>query len=286
MTVQTVDNTYIVINELPSEYGRNRFVCIRKSDDKKVFLFKINNRQIILKIMEYVSSCEKNKNFSDFCDYFTMDGCLYMAFEYGEGRTITDVCKEHMSLKERVELLSRIMQLIIIEDMPEFFQYICLDTDNIMVDTTGTISFDYNIKDIENYDKYTIEDVWQNLLKVVNIIFSHELKIHSIEVIDKWVNSISNNRYEQLIDAYKDFNNISPNIKDTSEMVRTMPKTKGFKRWEKIKGSFKFIKRLLVIILIVVSLAYLIFTINTSNKRQHEKNVFDTIGTLKIEEHN
>ncbi len=283
MTIKTLDESYIVIRHIDAEEEIERFICSSEKDGKRYIIIRIRNKKWIADTMKFFVRTRENNKFSDFHSCFIEEECLHLVFSYMEGMTLRERLERSPgTLEERMEIFRRILERVMILDMPEYIQCDVLKMDQIIITEALDIGFFYRLDDVEEYDIYGFEDVQKNLFYVFKQIFSEEIRKRMVLPLIEFRDALKSASSKNILEVYQLYRIWMDVINGLPEEEKNTPRTLGFSAWESMKRLFQPAKKVLELLLLVVAVVYFIYAISQVNRTSFTSNTYDYIGTLKI----
>ncbi len=271
---------YLVIKELSSRDDTKRFLLKKEGENKFYNVTRQKHDTVTGDEVKFLLEQTKNSSFVDFFDYVTKPDYLYVFMRYEEHDTVEDkLDNENCRLVERLEIMKKIIEKIIILNMPIYFLNSIMCKERIFVSRELDITFDYDLYDLAQFDKVTRADVSKKLAELFRFVFKREIEMKAIDEIDALIRVLEDDRVELDEDLMRIFYPIYTGYQESTVVV---PKTAKFKSWEKIKSLGKYVELVGKITVLVVALAYLGLSIKNLTAESEVNTNFTTIGTQEI----
>lgn len=285
MFIQTYEQSYQVISHVLNNDMGEIYICRDISTDLEYTLLRIKDKDIVPELMVYLNMTVK-KSFTDYRARFVFEGDLCLVFSYYRGLSLSDkLTNEYSSLKERMTIGQRILDRMVLLDMPLYFLKNCLTKERIVVKPSLEVSFNYVPGDIRYFAAANDRGVLTGFASVFNMLFADELTRESVPPINRFYSALQKEYNLDNIQLYKDYLEMCREVELIPEEDIKKPKSKWFLLWEKVKNSFKAVKKILAAVLFVVAVIYLAYTAgNYINPKTTQVMNFDFIGTLKIDQ--
>ena len=288
MTIKTLEKTYSIIRQEEAEDGfrekADRFVCRDEADGNIYLLVRIRDKVWITHTMGFFVDSAANRKFTDFVDCFVAEDALHMVFAHKEEECLADRLERGVdSLAERLLLFLRILERMVLLDMPYYIQQDCLTPRQVLVTDSLGVYFRYELRDAGNYEGYGYADVREKLAELFSLIFANELAQKTLPPLEKFLAFLPDMEDESEIeDIYRRFEAVREEVLNIPPEEMT-PGTLPFRIWDKIKQTVRSLRRVLIIIIIVVGIVFLVHLLrDTLSDTPDDAMVFEQIGTLKI----
>ncbi|MDR1772058.1 MAG: hypothetical protein LBS02_15690 [Hungatella sp.] len=284
MIIQTVKKKYLVIGYLEKDGQKETFLCENVADHSRCLIIRIKDQQLISAVVEFLYEQAANEAFTDFKDCFVSEESLALVFSHCEGQELDrKIGGEYSGLEERLEIVKKALERIILLDMPLFFACRCLRVQNIFVKRSLDVSFCYSIDGIAQNNACSMKEVQDCLREVMEFVFKEELKKEVIRPMEVFLDVLSQKQYDGYLELYRSFLFAKDQVLALSKQELEVPKTWIFRMWDKVRKLFKPMKRILVIAVLIAGLLYMLWTIDSMSKPASSSKVVDQIGTLKIQ---
>ena len=201
--------------------------------------------------------------------------------KYTQGLSLEKkLATEALSLQERLELGRKILERAVIQDIPDYFLDKCFSPECIMVAQDLSVSFNYPIEDIMKDRSGTRA---ANIERVLRLIFARELERKVPAVLMDFFERLPVLLTEEsMIDLYSEYYALCGQLEGYGEDSE-QPKTFWFMLWDAVKKVFDKLKTLLILLLLLASVGYLMYTIFDPGDSKKNESHFDSIGTVKID---
>lgn len=225
---------------------------------------------------------DQNEYFTDFADYFSVDGVFYMLFRYEQGTSVKEKAAIE-NMEKRLEFVRCILERIILQSMPQIFQYDILRPECILITEKYEVRFLYMPDVSFGEQNITFCDVEKRIDDIIEIILKPELSMqYSTELSEMVHNLQTGGFYKDISQIYIKFTEIRQSL--LSQQENLVSHKLKFQIWEKIKkffSLFRYIAAIIIIIAAILLTGYqLLFT---KNKKEEETSVAQ-IGTQIIRE--
>lgn len=280
MVIRTSDKEYPVIGVQENNEQYDIYIC---RDVVEKGLYRILSVKDSSKFPELVSFLNDNINRAAFTDY---DGCfidggkLCIVMRYTQGIALgTKLATESVPFKERLELGRKILEKAVLQEIPDYFLAKCFTPEQIVVAPDLSVSFNYPMEDITTNRQ---QDGRKNIEQVLRLLFGKELERKVPQLLMDFFKSLPELCNQRLLDIYSEYYALMGKLEEYDAEVE-QPKTFWFRLWDAVKKIFKVLKKILIILLILASIGYLIYTILDPGKDKGSDGHFKSIGTVEIQ---
>ena len=133
MLIQTYERSYQVISHVLSNDLGEIYICRDITTDNEYTILRLKDRDIVPDLMVYLNNSIQ-ESFTDFVDRFVYEGDLCLVFKYYRGISLSQkLTYEYCSLSERMTMGKKILDRILLLDMPLYFLKNCLAGERIIV---------------------------------------------------------------------------------------------------------------------------------------------------------
>lgn len=261
------------------------YLC-KEINDKSPVLYRvvrIINRELTYKLITFFMEQKNNIAFVDYYDCFSKDGNLYLVFSNNEYQPFMNKLKqEDCVLKERLEIGKRILERVLLLNIPTILLYDVLSEGSIGVSDSLEIAFDYNLVSIPLFDKVQMKDVQERFHVLFNHLFAHELLTMASDDIMNFIKRLSEVEVQNCFEIYQNYEALYEKLSNTETLQSIKPNTRAFRSWEFIKKIGKVIKPLFMLAILGLIIGYLVYSIIQLNTDVTEVINYQKIGTITI----
>lgn len=285
MTIQTLKHQYEILQKLRTTEQVEQFLCTEESENsEKCFydVFKIKQRNQIVKLILPFTEQMNNVTFEDYRECFSKDGALYVVFLHKEAVPLRQkLQKEACSLQERLQIGRKILERILLLNIPDMMTYDALDADRIQVTPALDIFFLYQLEEVEQFSEFTFASTKSRFIALFELLFERELSLDISEKIPDFLDYIKEEctGYAEL---YQTYIRLMERLEKPEEALK--PNTLWFRLWTRIKRLAGKLKSAFAVIIVILVAGYLIYSIFNPAPPKTEQFCFQRIGTLTIEE--
>lgn len=283
MVFETHEKQYTVLRILTEDEHISRYVCQDESDQSAYLVFKIHEKDWIVKTLSFLTDQVNNRDFSDMVSCFFCEESLFIVMRKAEGTTLEEkLSDEECSMTERIAMGRSILDKLMIQNMPEYFMKDCLNTSAILMSHSLQAGFCYNLNNLYDYGEVVFQDVCNRIADIMNELFKYELKKRILSVMDKFIKDLTYGEFKDILSVYKEYDEVCKKIAGMTAEELNEPKTWPFRLWDRFKKIWPGIKRVIALALLVAALVFLAITIKNIGNEGNENKSFSYIGTLTI----
>ncbi len=280
MLLQTFENDYKVtcVKERAIEY--DYYIC--KNENKGGFfsVLAIKNKKLFPSVISFLADIDKIKAFTDYIEYFLFEDKLCVVMRYTQGISLRNkTANESLTINERLEIGRKLLERVVLQEIPDFFLCRCFCFENIVVENDLSVSFNYPVNDISDIAPCSHEDAMNSISTVLTELFSYEIERKVPEVMVAFFRNLPALLEEDMIEIYSAYHEMMTAIGNIPKDELEEPNSVWFKLWDKMKAFFSFMKKVVMAGFIIAALAYLIYTIDGA-KADGGGKTFDSIGTV------
>lgn len=271
---------YLVIKELSNGVDTKRFLLKKEGENKFYNVTRQNHDTVSGEEVKFLLEQTKNESFVDFFDYVTKPDYLYVFMRYDQHDTLEGkMANENCKLVERLEIIRKVIEKIIILNMPIYFLNTIMQRDRIFVSRELDITFDYDLRDLAHFDKVTRAQVSGRLAELLKFVFKKEIELKAIDEMEALIRVLEEDKIELNEELMRLFHPIYTGYQENTVIV---PQTKKFKSWEKIKSLGKYMEVAGKIAVLAIAIAYLGLSIKNLTAESEVNANFTYIGTQEI----
>lgn len=283
MIIETYDKVYTVVRHSASNSKTEIYVCQNKEDQRLYTVIQIKDKEVTNRIIEFICEQKSNKKFPDLVDHFVYKEDLHVVFTYAEGILLEKRLKQKCTLEERMEIGKKLLEKLVLYQLPFYFQCHCLKIENIFQTDAMDIQFQYDLDDVQEHASYTAQTARAYLYQILKTLFDKELKNKVIDPMQEFLKKIQREEEIEYLKIYKTYCEVCDQIKKIPKEEMQTPKNRIFCLWQKIKSIRGIIKGSLMALIFICVFGYMVYTICMFFKIKGYEKHFKTIGTVQIE---
>lgn len=283
MIVRTSRNAYLVIGYKGQEGENETCLCENMSDRRRCLMIRIKDEALIRACVGFFYEQADSRTFTDFEECTTDEDSLLLIFSSPQGQPLTEMLgNEYSGLEERARIMENVLEKIIIQDMAPCFAVACLQPAAVWVKRNLEVSFLYSIAGAEQGKDLGMRKVQESLRRLLQTVFEEELKKETIPPMEAFLKRLEKEAFPDYMELYRQFREAEEKMLALPEEALMVPRTFLFRLWDRIKRLFGPLKTILALALLMVTLVYMIWTIQTASLPSASMELINQIGTLDI----
>jgi hypothetical protein len=283
MVIETCDRVYTVVQH--GNTGRYQDIYVgRNNENHELYtIIRIKDKQVTNQIIEFISEQKNNKKFVDLVEYFAYKGELHIVFSYMEGMSLEKRLQQNCSLDERMEIGKKLLEKMVLYQLPFYFQCQCMKMENIIVTDALDVGFQYTLENVEEYSSYTWQMASAYLYRILKSLFAKELKKNVLEPMKEFIGRIQKDEKGDYLKIYREYCSVCEEVREIPEEELQIPKNWLFRCWTKIKSVRGIIKGTMMTLIFLCVFGYMVYSIYRSFQIKGYKQHFESIGTVQME---
>ncbi len=244
----------------------------------------VRDMELARKLIPMTTKQNVSLSFRDLHASFNADGKYYVIFHHASGKTLQQALEDgNYHLRERLVILRNIFAQMFLLNMPECFLYEALRKENIVLDDSLGVRFNYFFTEINYYWQVQEKDLMNRMNGLVHELFARELEQKKSRDLAEFVTDLDEGRYGYLWDCYVAYDEVYETVLEKTEQRELEPGRFWWRAWERFKKMLPTVRTVLAAALIVSAAIYLLWSL--PNPAVSDNGVsFGQIGTLKIKE--
>jgi hypothetical protein len=299
MVISTLKHNYRVIHKLYEDQEFETLLCYEEGrpgrqnnpsgadqgSQRRYRILKLKNKELTYQLVSFFMELMSRTSFTDYYECFSKDGFLHLVFWNSDDPALKDKLEhERCELKERLEIGKKLLERILLMDMPDFILYDALADNGVTVSPAMDLSFNYQLTSLRRYASLGVSDVKQRLLAIFTRLFDYELRKEASVDIEDFITELREEEYKNYFEIYKKYEALYEKLSTGDLIRRIKPNTFLFRLWNRIKGLGKYVKPAVSILLLLLIAGYLIYTIFHKKVDAAAVFNFERIGTVAIED--
>lgn len=257
------------------------------SSGAKYRIIRIMDKKLIYELLPFFAEQKSNTAFTDYCGCFSKDGFLNLVFTHSDYTGLFDKLKNELCpLRERIEIGKKLLEHIIMQNVPDFILYDALAADNVTVSNALDIKFNYRLESALQHASIGIDDVRDRLKIIYERLFDYEIQRMASAEIDDFLNDLGKTRFGNYFEIYKRYEQLYDKLLAGELAAAVRPNTFLFRLWARIKRLIKYVRPAISFVLMALMVAYLLYTILHREVDAAKVFNYQQIGTVEIIEGN
>lgn len=286
MVIRVLDQNYFVLQTLPSETGLLQYVCKNVAeDDGHVYrLVMVPPEETDEGLIDWLFGIWQTGTFHELKQYASDRGRLKVVVDCGAESAVpmeelleTDV----LSLRERIHMGGKLLERLILSDVPDFFALHTLDPEHVCFTESLDCCLHFELEYLTQYADADTVRVFHRLRAVLRRLFAAELREKKMPELKELLDRILQQEFQDMMEVYRAWLPIADKYAEMDE-ERLEPRTLGHIIWEKVKAFVNFMKKWVGVAIILIAVAYLVFAIRDFLAPTKQMDVYQSVGDMKI----
>ncbi|MEG0779887.1 MAG: hypothetical protein RR092_01965 [Oscillospiraceae bacterium] len=284
MIVHTWEQAYTIVQVLRRTEQEEILVC-RDLQENCYLLVRFQDQALNRRLLPMLVAQVNNKTFEDYLGLFSQDGDLYARFRYTAAPTLTErLAKGGDSLQARLLLAGNLLERMALLQMPPALQYEALRSYNLTVDDSLKVSFNYILDATSVCADMGLCFVCVRIAEIFREVFQAELAAKAVPELETYLTELERGSCTTYLEIYGGFRRVSELLRDRVPTGVAEPRTWLFRLWERIKRLRRYVVPLLGGLVLVAAFCYLIYTLLAPPTPLGTPVLFDSIGTVAIQQ--
>lgn len=280
MIIHTYEHDYPISSVKETNNTYDCYICRNLTEGGFCRVMSIKDKSYFPGLVSWLTETVNRDTFTDYLEHFNYGDTLCIVMRYTQGLSLTDkLATESLSVMERAEIGRRILEKIVLQEIPDYFLSKCIDPDCIMVSPDLTINFNYPIEDIIGSREC---DPMTGIDKLLRLLFARELERKVPEAVVSFFGKLPELLELTVIEIYGEYHEMIGELTENPETDEE-PRSVWYKLWNNAKKIWRVLKKIIMLALIVLAVVYLIITIDGVKSSSTRKANFDRIGTVTID---
>lgn len=283
MVIHTFEHEYPVTHVREIDSSSECYICRNESAGGLCRILAISDKSLYGDIIPGLADAAENSAFTDFIEHFIFDDMLCIVMGYTQGVTLHDrLDTESYALAEKLELGRRILERMILCELPDYYLTKCADASSIIVDSDMTLHFNYEIDDIKDAHTYTREGAMEKVTELLRFLFAKEEENYVSAELSEFLGQLpQHTEAGDLVALYSAYHEMMQRA--SADDAKPAGEDSVWHRlWEKLKKLGGILRRILMILLLIAAALYLIYTIGDAKNDGTKHTNFTKIGTVEI----
>ena len=287
MVIRVLDHKYFVLSTIVSEDGLDQYVCRDLVDESSDIyrIVRIPHDDVTPELMRYLTDISSSENFLELREYSNESDFLCVVVSCGSAKAVTlneKIAAEQPPFNERLGYIYRLIERLILSDIPVYFAASGLEADRIRFTPALDCSFDFDIHDIQNYGRCDMKNVCSKMAGVITSVMARELRQNSIAELADMVKRLKLHEYDDYLAIFTDFKAIYEKYGDSKQDIVLEDNSFAFRLWDILKDAGTHLKRYAYLLLLAVAVIYLVTTVRNISRPTQRKDIYSAIGDMQI----
>lgn len=288
MIIQTPDRSYQVISRKQQEGVFEVLVCRDlQTEGIENTLIRFFRPEDIRRILERnLLHKEITGNFVDYKESFLWKDSLIMVFVRREGSQLSQwLKKEAMLLSQRLEIGKRLLERLLLLNMPEYLLCGILNPTCILITNALEVTIQYEPDKtlIAGLEQAPEEQLGECFYQLFALLFQKEEQQQSSRELHDFLEQLRKEPYQDVFHIYQIYDRLMEELMGRGN-VNHLPANTWIARWkQRAVRLLAFGKRLLVPLAVIAVMIALVYVITHPKQEEAETFMIDQIGTLQIQ---
>ncbi len=286
MVIRVLNQNYFVLQTLPSETGLTQYVCRTVAgDDGHIYrIVMVQREETTPELVSWLSDIFREGRFHELVQYASEQDSLQVVVDCGYAdavpmeRLLED---EHPDLKERMMMCGKLLERLILSDIPVFFAVPALDPEHVRFTKSLDCCFTYELENLAGFDETTPEKELHHLRAVIRRLFAAEMRDRKIPELKSLLDRIVQHEFPDRMAIYEAWLPIQKKYSEADE-TKLEAKSLPYVIWEKIKAFAEFLRKLFFIVVIISALGYLAFSVRDFAAPEKQQDIYVSVGDMRI----
>lgn len=288
MVIQTPDRSYQVISR--KNEGETFEILLGRNpqtEDIVYTLLRFFKPEEIRQILERnLLQKELTNNFVDYKESFLWQDSLIMVFIHRQGISLKQwLAKETIPLSQRLEMGKRLLERLLLLNMPEYLLCGILNPECILVTDAMEIVIQYEPTEsiLIGLEQNPAGILSKCFYDVFSLLFQKEEKEQSSKELHDFLERLQQEPYQDVFYIYQIYDRLQDELLGRGNVNQLVPNT-WLNRWkERGLRLLSLGEKILPLLAVVITMVVLIYLITRSQQEEAEPFIIDQIGTLQIQ---
>ncbi len=242
---------YSVIRVLDSTDGINYYIVQLKNNTEKMFIVnEICDKQKISLVISEIMLLEKEKNLTEFIEYFSENSKFYVVFEYYCQPPLKRYLEiENLGFLDRIMLVKNLLTVFIdYVNIPNIIKYSMIQPDNIAI-YKNSLLFNYKLILPDNSEIIEDKKIYNSIKILLKVVFS-DREIQKNSKLNIIYDKAEKGIYSSIGEILKDLDDLIENLNREVDIKLVIQ--------EKKKKIMLFVGKIFAIVVVFLAL-YMIY---------------------------
>ena len=286
MIIRVLNRNYFVQQTIPSEQGLLQYVCtnVAEDDGKLYRIVRIPLPEVTPELVRYLADIFRKERFRELVQYANEGEYLQVVTDCGsaKAKSIRErLAESKVPLKERLAMGEKLLERLILSEVPAFFALSALDDTHIRFTDSLDCCMTFELDQLPDFEKAGTADVIRQVRVVLAGLFRKEIKDGKLPDLEVFLKRIEVGAFRELLPLYTDYRTMAAELSKLDE-DKLEPKSLPFRIWEWLKSAFRFLKKLFFLVVILMAVAYLVLSVRNFLAPTEHLAVYNQVGDLQI----
>ncbi len=282
MVIQNVNKNYEVIRLLDSAEKMEEYLCLEQQSGENYLLVKVADGSVAKRFTLFLEEKIKDSQFPDYLECFRQNKNFYAVFTCSLAPSLEEkLAGENCGRKERAEIARRLLEQILLRNPHPYFLKCALRTDLVTVSKSMEVSWNYQLTDEKSFVSCPPETAYEQLYRIFAILFRAEIARKSYPLLEDYLQDLAGGNFSAYLELYERF---MPVYRDlcAEEQEEREPQTFLFRLWERVKKLLGFLKKILMMLLLVAAVLYVVSCFRDTSGSRVTQQTIRQIGDVEI----
>ena len=286
MVIHVLNQNYFVLQTLPSETGLTQYVCKNvAADDGHVYrVVMVPREETTPDLIRWLSDIFGEGHFHELVQYASEHDSLQIVVDCGLADAVPMdrlMQEEQPDLKERMVMCGNMLKRLILSDVPVFFAVPALSPDHVRFTKSLDCCFTYELENLLKFEETDAEKELHHLRAVIRKLFAAEMRDRKLPELKALLDRIVQHEFPDRMAIYEAWQPIEEKYCAADEK-KLEAKSLPYIIYDKIKQVVGFLKKLFFIVVIIMALAYLVFSIRDFAAPEKQQDIYQSVGDMTI----
>lgn len=287
MIVRTLDRRYAVLQVLRSDERGEICVCQDLEDQgaERCLLARFRDPALNRSLLPLLTRQRLNAAFEDYLGVFSRDGDVYARFRYTDAPLLSQRLERgDFGFRERLEIGGNLLERMALLNMPSVLQLEALGEENVTVDDALRVRFNYVLSHLDNVENVDMGFVCTRLSDLLGRLFDPERAALAVPELEAYRKELEEGKFSTYVDLYAGYDRVRRALLERTPSGPAEPQTWLFRLWARIKGLARFVRPVLVGVVLIAAFCYLVYTLLQPAQPTGTPVLYDAIGTVEIQQ--
>lgn len=282
MVIQNLNKNYEVIRQLDGTGKMEEYLCLEQRTGENYLLVKVSDSTVAKHFTLFLEEKIKGSQFPDYLECFRQNKNFYAVFTYSPDPSLEEkLGRENCGRKERAEIARRLLEQILLRNPHPYFLKCALRADLVTVSGSMEVSWNYQLTNERSFVSCPLELALEQLYQIFAILFRAEIAKKSYPLLDSYLRDLAEGKISAYLELYGRFMPVYRDLCAEEQEERT-PQTFLFRLWERVKILLGFLKKILMVVLLVAAVLYVVHCFQNTGGSRVAQQTIQQIGDVEI----
>lgn len=286
MIIRSLEADYQVLYRKKETEAFELLICRNQKEtaDTTYTLLHFSQKEEMRRLVEKnLIEKEITGNFVDFKESFLWKEGLVMAFYRRAGMPIhTWLTKEQVSLSVRLEVGKRLLERLLLLNMPEYLLCGVLNEDCVLVTEAMEITINYEPGELIWKESEFPKRIRNGFYQIFSLLFQKEEQEQSCPEIHEYMEQLRLEPYQDIFHLYQTYDRMQELLMKREDVDDLKPRTWLYRLQALAATLLQIGQKLMVPVIIMIGMILMIYLICNPAQEEIEDRSIEQIGTLHI----